>query len=133
MTRLALLTLALAVAGCGNEPTFREPREVWGRTVQPDVLNRGEATYRLYCMTCHGRDGDGRGPQGIHMTPPPRDFRAARFRHTRSADGRPTDSELEHTIRTGVPGTQMPAWRQLDQPDVDAVIQYVKTFSATEN
>ncbi len=129
---LSVAVLAtVVVLGCGDEgATFREPRVLWGRTVQPDVLNRGEAAYRRYCMPCHGREGDGRGPQGIHQTPPPRDFRVGRFKLTRSPDGHPTDAELEHTIRRGSPGTQMVPWPQLEQAEVDALVQYVKTFSS---
>lgn len=126
----AALVAAVAV-GCGDStPTFREPRVLWGRTVSADVLNRGEAAYQRYCMVCHGREGDGRGPQGLHQTPAPRDFRTGRFKLTRSPDGRPTDAELEHTIRHGSPGTQMVAWPQLEQAEVDALVQYVKTFSS---
>lgn len=134
MSARAAFVAALAAAfalGCGDDaPTFRAPRVLWGRTVAPEVLNRGETAYRLYCMPCHGRLGDGRGPQGIHQTPPARDFRAGRFKLTRSPDGHPTDAELEHTIRFGSPGTQMIGWPQLEQAEVDALVQYVKTFSS---
>lgn len=39
----------------------------------------GEQRFKLYCVTCHGENGDGQGPVGKTLNPPPRDFRKGDF------------------------------------------------------
>jgi mono/diheme cytochrome c family protein len=42
----------------------------------------------------------------------------------------PIDSDLERTVREGVPGTEMVRWKNvLSEGDIKAVVQYIKTFS----
>lgn len=61
--------------------------------------------------------------------PPPRDFRNAMFRHTSAAEGQlPSDSQLAQVITLGVPNTYMSPFT-LPTHELDAVIQYLKTFS----
>ena len=40
----------------------------------------GKKTYDLYCVTCHGPTGDGQGPVGKTLQPPPRDFTKGDFK-----------------------------------------------------
>lgn len=35
---------------------------------------KGEATYKMMCVSCHGEKGDGNGPAGGALTPKPTDF-----------------------------------------------------------
>jgi mono/diheme cytochrome c family protein len=35
---------------------------------------KGQQVYALFCVTCHGESGDGKGPVGLTLDPPPRDF-----------------------------------------------------------
>ena len=42
---------------------------------------KGAATYKLYCVTCHGETGDGQGPVGKTLNPPPRDFAKGDFKY----------------------------------------------------
>jgi mono/diheme cytochrome c family protein len=41
---------------------------------------KGAQIYKLYCVTCHGEKGDGQGPVGKTLNPPPRDFTAGEFK-----------------------------------------------------
>lgn len=121
-----VLTLA---SGCSEKPVFTEPQVLGGVTVEPDVLEQGRHVYRRYCLTCHGAKGDGRGVSSFGQWPPPRDFRAAKFKFTGVQDrGLPSDEELKRVITSGLKGTYMRPWI-LQPRELESVVQYLKTFS----
>jgi mono/diheme cytochrome c family protein len=63
------------------------------------------------------------------MRPVPRSFRQGLFKFGGVAAGElPTDDALKRTLRRGLHGTPMFAW-DVPESDVDAVVQYLKTFS----
>jgi cytochrome c oxidase cbb3-type subunit 2 len=77
---------------------------------------RGAEVYALHCASCHGPDGDGKGPASAFLDPRPRDFRAGRFKYKTTSGARPPlDSDLFATITVGIPGTSMPGWRDLPE------------------
>jgi mono/diheme cytochrome c family protein len=128
--RLAQPLTLFALLGACAPNTFTEAQVLGGRTVEAALLNKGQGLFNRYCATCHGYDGKADTPQARQLQPPPRDFTAARFKHHAAApDGLPTDDELQKVIVHGVPGTGMPAWPNLKGEDLDAVTQYLKTFS----
>ena len=43
--------------------------------------------------------------------------------------GKLTDDDLRRTVRTGISGTMMPAFKKLTTTDLDAVIVYIKSLS----
>ncbi len=45
-----------------------------------DELAQGQQVYSLYCVTCHGESGDGQGPVGKTLNPPPRNFGEGDFK-----------------------------------------------------
>lgn len=122
---------SIAPASCGEPPPrFSEPLVLGGKTVPPEVLQRGARVYGLYCVSCHGADGSGRANASRSFDRPPRDFREAAFEHVSGPPGSlPTDADLDFVIRRGVPGTGMPPWDGLPDEDRHAVIQFLKTFS----
>ncbi len=52
-----------------------------GATAQDGDAAKGKQVYELYCVTCHGPLGDGQGPVGKGLNPPPRDFTKADFKY----------------------------------------------------
>jgi putative heme-binding domain-containing protein len=88
----------------------------------PQSIRSGMALYRIRCADCHGLDGGGyRGPDLIAAM----------------AAGA-TDERLFQTIRKGIPGTEMPAARELDGPDDDllmiiAYLRKIGTVAAPES
>jgi len=99
------------------------------RVVPVATLRLGHANYQRHCAGCHGDSGDGAGPSGLHLSPPPRDFRRAVFKFAAVPSGSlPRDADLARTIRHGLSGTAMLAWSFGDR-ELDALIQYLKTFS----
>ena len=81
---------------------------------------RGEALFQTNCAFCHGADGTGKNWIGQFMEPKARDLTA--FTTTEMGADR-----LRQTIREGLPGTSMPAWQHVLQPDeIEAVSAYVR-------
>jgi mono/diheme cytochrome c family protein len=87
--------------------------------------------FREHCVHCHGITGDGMGPTATFLKPYPRDYRQGKFKFTSTPTmAMPTDEDLARVIRHGVPGTAMPAFEvALTQPEVDALVEYVKYLS----
>jgi len=81
---------------------------------------RGEALYKFNCATCHGEQGDGRGPRAYFINPKPRNFL-----HTasRASLNRPA---LQRLISKGKLRTEMPAWEYVfDQQQIADVGEFV--------
>ena len=93
-------------------------------------LERGRKIYLRACAPCHGIQGDGKGPAAIDFDPAPRNFRRGAYKFRTTVSGLlPLDSDIERTVREGVPGTEMPRWKDvLSENDISAVVQYIKTF-----
>jgi cytochrome c oxidase cbb3-type subunit 2 len=102
-----------------------------GRLTRATQLQRGRKIYFQACSPCHGVRGDGTGPAARGFDPAPRNFRRGVYKFRTTVSGAlPIDSDLERTVREGVPGTEMVRWKNvLSEGDIKAVVQYIKTFS----
>jgi mono/diheme cytochrome c family protein len=122
---------AFLLGACGESPPqFDAPMTLGGRQVSAEVLNVGARVYAMRCTTCHADDGSGQGPGASGLKEKPRDFREADFRYKSTRQGElPTDADLRATIRNGRLEDGMPAFPGLTDGDVEAVLQYIKTFS----
>ncbi|MEM7481484.1 MAG: c-type cytochrome [Acidobacteriota bacterium] len=110
---VALLALLLPLAAVGQ-----------------DAPSTGEVVYEKYCSHCHGREGDGQGVAAKRMRPEPRDFTAGKYKIRTTPNGfLPTDADLERAIRKGLPYSTMPAFENLTEAELDAVVEYIKSFS----
>lgn len=95
--------------------------------VQSDRKDRPSGLYREHCAHCHGISGDGAGPTAGMLNPYPRDFRLGKFKFKSTPlRSPPTDADLAHVLRTGIPGTGMPAFSTLPVEHVEALVHYVK-------
>ena len=74
----------------------------------------GRELYGQTCQSCHG--GEARGDRGPALA-------TGNFRHGGE------DSDLFQTIRTGVPGTQMPAFSALPTDNVWKIITYLRSLN----
>jgi cytochrome c oxidase cbb3-type subunit III len=73
----------------------------------------GKATFRSNCAFCHGLSGGGgRGPALI----------SRQFLHGS------TDDDIKNVIRSGVPGTTMPAF-EFEKEELDHLVAYLPTLS----
>jgi DMSO reductase family type II enzyme heme b subunit len=92
--------------------------------------DRGKVLYDQWCAQCHGVKGDGKGPATDFVFPKPRDFTKGTYKFKGTASGEPpVDSDIARTIRNGNPGTSMPPWNRFNDPEVKAIVDYLKKFS----
>lgn len=92
----------------------------------PEIIEQGKALYhgKGTCFTCHGADGDGKGPAGTKLNPAPRNFQHHGFWRHR------TEGELFWVIKHGSSGTGMVGFGQvLSDEEIWALIQFERTFS----
>ena len=87
----------------------------------------GRDLYQLNCAFCHAADGTGKNWIGSFLEPHPRDLTQA------SAIAAMDHGTLRQRIRDGLPGTSMPAWRNvLSDSELDALIAYLyRAFTMT--
>jgi cytochrome c oxidase subunit II len=86
-----------------------DPSKVW---TQPDLIARGEKVYAANCAACHRPDGKGAGP-------------------IKPLDGSPKVLDADKLVQVkivlnGQNNGAMPAWKQLSDTELAAVITYTK-------
>lgn len=95
------------------------------------TLQLGHTVYTKQCAGCHGATGDGKGPAGAFLNPPPRDYRNGVFKFTSTPRGsKPRREDLRRILRYGAKGTSMPAFRFLADEETEAVIDYVQVLAS---
>jgi len=123
--------LAIPAAAQSQDPDMEALQARLDNLTNQVHIERGRTIYSRACAPCHGVRGDGRGPAAEGFVPAPRNFRRGVYKFRSTAAGvLPLDKDLERTIREGVPGTEMPRWKDvLSESDISAVVQYIKKFS----
>jgi mono/diheme cytochrome c family protein len=106
----------------------REIVRGWGNPFPstPENVEKGRALYhgKAFCVTCHGREGQGlQGIAGL-VGPLPRNFTDRIWQATRS------DGELFWILKNGSPGTDMASFVPLVLTEKEAwqVLLYVRSF-----
>jgi len=92
------------------------------------ALAKGSELYRRNCLQCHGVVGDGRGPTGPWVSPPPRDYRQGIFKFASTdptKSPKPSRADLHRTLLHGLEGTSMPSFGLLKEEDLQDLISYV--------
>jgi high-affinity iron transporter len=93
----------------------------------PELLNLGKKLYDQYCATCHGPKGDGKGPVGAALKPPPRDFNIPLKKWTHAKGDL---KKVFEVISKGIPNTSMVKWDHLSEQERWALAFYVTEFGA---
>lgn len=122
---LALVATALAYTSAPDLPTA----PIWTRFATnpvpetPDQVAAGRQIYQTKCSICHGPRGRGDGPAALTMTPKPFDLTVHVPLHA--------EGEVLYFVSEGIPGTQMPAWKeQLSETERWQVIRFVQALAA---
>lgn len=98
--------------------------------VYSDRENRHFGLYNEHCVTCHGVSGGGDGPAALLQNPYPRDFRAGVFKwKSTERSARPTREDLLAVLQRGASGSAMPTFRNVDEADLQALVDYVLYLS----
>jgi len=125
-----LAALALAACTFYEVPHFDAPQVLGGVSVPAATLDRGARAYMTSCRPCHGALGDGQGPQGVGLSPPPRDLRLGIVSFGSVPAGSLwRDEDVVRIVRGGLAGTGMRAWTDLSDQDLEAIVQFVKTLA----
>jgi mono/diheme cytochrome c family protein len=130
--RLLAAAAALALWACSTYevPRFEGPLRLGGVVVPAEILERGARAYMTSCRPCHGALGDGHGPQGVGLDPPPRDLRLGVIAFASVPAGSLwRDEDLVRIVRGGLAGTGMRAWTDVGDEDLAAIVQFVKTLA----
>jgi cytochrome c oxidase cbb3-type subunit 2 len=114
-----------AAPPAGAAPAARPP------TPPPRAaVARGRKAFDRYCISCHGTQGDGRGPSADWLDPRPRVLTDGIFKFRSTASGElPTDADLYRTITRGLHGTYMPRWEAITELERRDLVQFVKSLS----
>ena len=77
MRRLQIRTAALLAGGA----LFLVAGSALSAGIEDGDLEAGRQKYNTLCVSCHGEKGDGQGPVGKTLNPPPRDFTKGDFKY----------------------------------------------------
>ena len=88
-----------------------------------DMILHGAAVYKTNCAICHGPKGEGNGPAGQGLVPPPRNLIAGGWK----AGGSRT--ALYTTLQKGLEGTSMAAFGHLPKIDRWALVHWIQSIS----
>ena len=119
VTAVALFVISLSGAAFGKDPA--PPKKT------PDLLNKGKKIFEQTCAPCHGSKGDGKGPAGAVLKPPPTDFQKP------LKEWPYTKGDLQNifeVISKGIPNSSMVAWTQYSEQERWALTYTVMEFAA---
>jgi len=116
---VTLFVVSLLGAASGKDPT--PPRKT------PDLLNQGKKIYEQTCAPCHGSKGDGKGPAGAVLKPPPTDFQKP-LKEWPNTKG--NLQRIFEIISKGIPNSSMVAWTQYSEQERWALVYTVEGFSS---
>lgn len=92
-------------------------------TPSAESRKAGKDIYDISCATCHGANGDGKGPAGAALVPPARDFtQFAGYTYGISRES------IMTTLEKGSPGTSMAPYSYLSEDEKIALTHYVRSF-----
>jgi cbb3-type cytochrome c oxidase subunit I/cbb3-type cytochrome c oxidase subunit II len=95
--------------------TLQSPQQAV--SMSPSDLNAAQQIYSAHCVSCHGADGSGDGPAAGGVQPSPVNFHVMQ----------PNSQRALTVITSGIPGSAMPAWKDVLKPDeIKLLISYVE-------
>jgi len=126
------LLVVLACGACGGSSSGEDLAEPEGPQVfeiNDAFLAKGQNTYKLNCVPCHGPLGKGDGPSAAGLDPKPRDH------SNRDYMSRLTDEMIAETVKMGgvIRGyPNMPSSPHIKGEEMAALIAYVRRLSDPE-
>ncbi|MGE5841766.1 MAG: c-type cytochrome [Deltaproteobacteria bacterium] len=93
----------------------------------PDLLNKGKKIFEQTCAPCHGSKGDGKGPAGAVLKPPPSNFTLPLkdWPYTKG-----DSQKIFEVITKGIPNSSMVPWTQYSEQERWALVYTTMEFAA---
>ena len=85
----------------------------------PELISKGQISFKTNCAVCHGDKGDGNGPAGASLNPKARNFIAEKFKFGIKPE------QVFTIISEGSKNTSMAAFGQLSEDERWALTYYV--------
>ncbi|MEO8665506.1 MAG: cytochrome c [Ignavibacteria bacterium] len=95
-------------------------------TMSPEIIAHGKELFLTNCASCHGETGQGNGPAGATLNPPPRNFV-----NPQPWKNGPKISNMYVTLQEGIPNTGMASFSIIPPEERLSIIQYIHTFNPT--
>jgi len=92
----------------------------------PQQVAEGEGLYTQRCVACHGATGSDDGPSAQMLSKLPPELASFGWQAERS------DAQIAGAIRSGAPGTAMPAARDLTDAELTTMVAYVRTLAGKQ-
>ncbi|KXK04091.1 MAG: Cytochrome c subfamily protein [Chlorobi bacterium OLB4] len=89
-----------------------------------EILDKGKEIYNVQCASCHGEDGQGNGPAGATLNPPPRNFH-----DLNGWTNGPEFDRMYLTLQDGILKNGMASYSNLPPEERLAMISYIRTFN----
>lgn len=116
MKRFTLFLLSFFLLGCSDTSEKQEPE------APTTVTQGGQEIYMMYCASCHGAQGDGKGL--IQLDRPARSFIDGGFSFGNTLHA------ISKTTASGIPGTPMPPFVDiLSTEQIKLVSTHVRSFA----
>ncbi len=122
ITVATVMLLSGAVLVFGVDTHGKVSNATAGNPVKPttESVERGKLLFQQNCITCHGIDGRGDGPEAANLSPAPTDFRLHTPLHT--------DPQFYAFIANGYPGSAMPAFANaFSETDIWNLINFLRS------
>lgn len=86
-----------------------------------ELVEKGKTLFQTSCASCHGETGQGNGPGGVALNPPPRNFTS-----TEGWKNSPLLSGIYKTLEEGIVGSGMISYNFLTPGDRFALAHYIR-------
>lgn len=126
---VSTIVLASLVWACAELPSAGEPAGPDDVVHAETAASAGRELYEAHCSVCHGVTGAGDGPAYGWLFPRARDFTSGVFRLVSTDNGVPSRADLVHTLRRGVPGSAMPSWSWMEEPELHVLADHVRELA----
>ncbi|HET6615893.1 MAG TPA: copper resistance protein CopC [Dehalococcoidia bacterium] len=126
LTAGAAMLIAGIVLAFGVHTHTKAQDERAGNPVPPSQASiaRGRELFQQNCVSCHGVDGRGDGPEAAGLNPAPTDFRLHLPLHT--------DPQFYAFIAKGYPGSAMPGFENaFSEEDIWNLVNFLRSFGDT--